>query len=311
MNPSDIAFDISICICTYKRPRQLQILLEAIARQARPMLRVEIVVADNDPAASAQSVLKHMAATLPISIQSRHVTTPNISLARNTTVHAARGDWILFIDDDEEPDPNWIIALVETQRAFHADAVFGPVVPRFGPGTPAWMSAGGFFDRPRFPTGTRIGVGDARTGNVLVRRSALLKLSGPFDEAYGRTGGEDTILFSQLLARDALLIWCDEAVVHESVPPERATLHWLLRRSFRGGQSFMRAELQPLRGMSRMMWAGYLGSKALLQALVATLLTLCWLPFSRIRSVIWLRTTASQLGKLTSLTGHRYQEYRP
>lgn len=310
MNPSHTAVDISICICTYKRPAQLQILLEAITRQERHDLRLEIVVADNDPAGSALEHLERFAASLPLPLQSRHVTTPNIALARNATVHAARGDWILFVDDDEEPDPGWITALVRTQRAYQADAVFGPVLPRYGRGTPGWMRAGGFFDRPRHATGTRIGVGDTRTGNVLVRRKLLLELPGPFDEAYGRTGGSDTILFGQLLARGAVLVWCDEATVREDVPPDRATLRWLLQRSFRGGQSFVRSELQPLTGRKRLARLFYLGVRALLQLLIAALLALGWLPFSRIRAATWLRTAAAQMGKLSSLAGHRYQEYR-
>jgi len=310
MNTRNAIVDLSVCICTYKRPAQLQTLLEAITRQERSGLRLEIVVADNDPAGSALGLLERLAKTLPIPLQSRHVTTPNIALARNATVHAARGEWIVFVDDDEEPDPGWIAALATTQRAHDADAVFGPVLPRYRPETPGWLRNGGFFDRPRHPTGTRIGVGDTRTGNVLVRRSRLLELPGPFDEAYGRTGGSDTILFGQLLARGAVLVWCDEAAVREDVPPERATLRWLLQRSFRGGQSFVRGELQRLTGGARLARSLHLGTRALLQLLIAALLALACLPFSRVRAATWLRTTAAQLGKLSSLAGHRYQEYR-
>lgn len=310
MNPCDAAVDISICICTYKRPAQLETLLRSIARQQHHPLRVEIVVADNDPAGSAQAVLQRIAATLPLPLRSHHVTTPNIALARNATVHGAHGDWVLFVDDDEEPAPGWLLALVDTQRTHDADAVFGPVLPRYDSETPDWVKSGGFFDRPRYSTGSRIGAGDARTGNVLVRRSLLLGLPGPFDQAYGRTGGEDTIMFGQLLARGAVLIWCDEAVVREDIPPDRATLCWLLRRSFRGGQSFIRAELQPLRGGARLARALYLGARAVLQMPVAGLLALGWLPLSRARAVTWLRTCAAQAGKLTGLAGHRYQEYR-
>src|SRR5690606_38883335 len=100
------------------------------------------------------------------------------------------------------------------------------------------------------------------------------------------------------------------AVVYEDVPPERATLGWLLRRSFRGAQSFVHSELHERRGFNKITHALYLGIRALVQLALAALLTLAWLPFSRIRTVVWLRTSIAQLGKLSGLAGHRYQEYR-
>ncbi|MGE4335170.1 MAG: glycosyltransferase family 2 protein [Pigmentiphaga sp.] len=306
----DSPIDASLCICTYKRPALLRALLEAIARQDTGGLNLEIVVADNDPAGSANATLEELTSRLPLPLVSHHVPTPNIALARNATVHAARGNWVIFVDDDEEPEPGWIIALLHTQRAHQADVVFGPILPRYGPRFPAWIRRGGFFERPRYPSGTRVGTDDARAGNALVRRSLLLEHPGPFDAAYGRTGGEDTLLFRQLQQRGAIFVWCDEAIVSEEVPADRATLPWLLRRSYRGGQSFIRSELHVRAGFPRLMRALVLGGRALIQLLIAALLALACLPFSRIRSATWLRTSAAQLGKLSSLAGHRYQEYR-
>lgn len=310
MSASDPAIDISICVCTYKRPQQLQNLVAALARQELGSLRVEIVVADNDPAGSAQAVLRELAATSPLPIVSRHVTTPNISLARNATVHAAQGEWVAFVDDDEEPVPNWLAALTATQRSYRADAVFGPVWPRYDPAIPEWIQTGGFFDRQQYPTGTHIDARDARTGNALVRRKLLLDIPGPFDPAYGRTGGEDTVLFAQLAELGTIMVWCDEATVSEYVPATRATLRWLLQRSYRGGQSYIQSELRVLAGGAKWRRAGYLGAKAIVQMGVAALLALVYAPFARPRALKWLRTAVAQVGKLTSLVGHRYQEYR-
>ncbi|RFB73780.1 MULTISPECIES: glycosyltransferase family 2 protein [unclassified Herbaspirillum] len=301
--------DISICICTFRRPALLDQLLMALTEQACDGLRVEVVVVDNDPAGSAAEVLRDWQSRMPMPLHARHETTPNIAQARNAAVHTAQGEWVLFIDDDEAPDADWIRHLVHTQREYNADAVFAPVLPRYLSDTPDWIRAGDFFNRRRFATGTAITTKDARTGNVLIRRSKLMVVPGPFDTAFGRTGAEDTMLFRDMLAHGARFIWCDEATVSEEVPAQRANLNWLLRRSYRLGQTYVLSEIARLGGLQRFLRAAQLGVRALIQLLIAAGVTLLALPFSRIAAIRWLRTTLAQCGKLSALAGHRYHEY--
>jgi len=301
--------DISICICTFRRPALLDQLLSALTEQSCDALRMEVVVVDNDPANSAAPVLRDWQAHFPMPLHLLHESTPNIAQARNAAVHTAQGEWVLFIDDDEAPDPDWIRHIVAAQRHYDADAVFAPVLPRYRDDTPAWIRNGDFFNRRRFATGTVITTTDARTGNVLIRRSKLMAVPGPFDAAFGRTGAEDTMLFRDMLAHGAKFIWCDEATVSEEVPAQRANLNWLLRRSYRLGQTYVLSEIARLRGVTRFARATQLGLRALLQLLVAAAVTLASFPFSRIMAIRWLRTTLAQCGKLSALAGHRYHEY--
>jgi len=303
------AIDISICICTFRRPVLLDQLLQALTQQCCTDLRVEVIVVDNDPAGSAAAVLHDWQHRFPLPLRCHHEPRPNIAQARNIAVHSARGEWVLFIDDDEAPQAQWISQLVATQRRYNADAVFAPVLPRYLPDTPAWIRQGDFFQRRRFATGTVISCKDARTGNVLIRRSKLMAIAGPFDIAFGRTGAEDTMLFGDMSAQGASFIWCDEATVSEEVPAQRANLNWLLRRSYRLGQTYVLSEIVRLHGLAHARRATQLGLRALLQLLVAAALTLLSLPVSRIVSVRWLRTTLAQCGKLSALVGHRYHEY--
>jgi len=299
---------VSVCICTFKRPELLGLLLGELERQIGPDAGVEFVVADNDPAHSAREVLAAWSQRLPL--RALHVPVPNIASARNAVAAAARAPWLAFIDDDESPDPGWLDTLRAAQAAHRADVVFAPVVPRYVAGTPDWLRLGGFFDRPRFATGTRIGTRDARTGNVLLRAETLAALGhAPFDIAFGRTGAEDTVLFRALLARGAAFVWCDEATVQEEVPLARANAAWLLRRSYRLGQTWAVSETYQLRGAAWLRRAAGLGLRALVQLVVAGGAALVLAPVSRIRSFRWLRATVGQLGKLSALAGHRYHEY--
>jgi succinoglycan biosynthesis protein ExoM len=151
----------------------------------------------------------------------------------------ARGaDAVAFLDDDEVPDPGWLDALLQVQRSSGAQVVSGPVLPRFEDSVPAWVIQGKFFERPRFPTGTPISV--ARTGNLLLLTKVLKDFDLSFDERFGLSGGEDTLLTLILQRRGVRMVWADEAVVREWIPQDRANWRYILRRAFSGGNNWAR-----------------------------------------------------------------------
>lgn len=299
---------LSICICTYKRPHLLSDLCHQIDQQVTDKMSTEIIVIDNDPVHSAKEVLLSLQSSLSTPFIFAHEPVANIAAARNKAIGIAHGTWILCIDDDETPDEHWISAMLNAQQQYQADAVFAPVIPRYLPSTPQWIIQGHFFDRPRYPTGTEISVNDARTGNLLINKSLLDNIKGPFDTRFGRTGAEDTMLFRILKQQGARFIWCDEASVHEIVPDQRANLTWLLKRSYRLGQTYILTEMAMLSGVKRWYRGSYLFCRSLAQCGIALTLTLCF-SFNRIKALRWLRITASQCGKISALFGHQYFEY--
>jgi succinoglycan biosynthesis protein ExoM len=299
---------VSLCIATYRRPERLAAVLEDLTRQTR--LPDEVVVVDNDAAASAQRVVERRVddhAPFPI----RYAVQPqkNISLTRNKTVELAGGDWLAFIDDDERAPPPWLAQLMDAADRFAADGVLGPVDPVVPSSAPGWIRRGRFYDFPRMATGTLIPPNRLRFGNVLVKGSWLRGAEAPFDPALGLTGGEDGDLLSRLVQRGARIVWCDEAIVREPVESSRLSLHWLLRRALSGGQDFARHALAGRYGtMSRLKRAQFF-LRALLQALAAAGLALVVWPLGRHHAARWLTTLSANVGKLSVFWGWRYREY--
>jgi len=231
---------ICVGICTFKRPALVERLLREVARQeTHGEFTFAAVVVDNDPAGSARATVESFAhgATFPV----RYVqeTRANIALARNRVVENATGDFLAFIDDDEFPVPNWLHVMLETCRRSDASGVLGPVLPHFETDPPRWLTRGGFYDRPRQPTGTPMPWNKSRTGNVLLRRVILAEISPAFDPAFGE-GGEDLDFFKRMNARGHRFVWCDEGVAYETVPPHRWTRGFLLHRAFLRGQNTFR-----------------------------------------------------------------------
>jgi len=296
--------DVSICIATFRRPSGLARLLDSLARLALPEgLAVEVVVVDNDAAGEARS---QALAACEAARTARWFVEPrqNIALARNRAVSEARGRWIAFIDDDEVADESWLAAFWTWIERGAGDGFFGPVLPRLDAVATPWLDVETFFSRPRHPSGTPIDAREVSTSNALVRRS--LFADRRFDPAWGRTGGSDVELFDRMLAAGARFLWCDEAIVCETIPACRQRLGWLAQRAFRGGVGFTR--LQRQRRRSGAVRRG-LPRALLALAVLVPLLPLALLAGRPAAARVWLRI-CTQAGHLWAFAGRSYEEYR-
>lgn len=298
---------LSLCIPTYRRPERLELLLKDIAAQRT--LPDEVVVVDNDAAGSARATIERMATLLPFPLRYDIQPIKNISITRNRTIAMSSGEWLAFIDDDERAPPNWLHDLLQAARVYQADGVLAPVVAVLPEQAPAWIRRGRFYDLTRMPTGTRPPANCFKMGNVLLRGSVVRAEPGPFDEAYGLTGGEDGDMLSRLVNKGAQLVWCDEAAVDEPVEPSRLSFRWLCMRAMRGGQDYARHTRTGRYGMPT---AGRLAAfllRALLQMMVAAGAAAISLPLGRHRAAHWAIKAAANFGKLSYFWGWHYREY--
>ena len=231
---------ISVCVCTYKRPRLLARLLDALARQSTGgAFTYSLVVADNDEHASAAEIVASFEASSGIPtayvVESRR----NIALARNAAVSLATGDYVATIDDDEFPDEHWLRRMLAACDTYAAAGVLGPVRPHFDQSPPDWVVRGRFCERPEHPTGRVMAWSECRTGNVLFRRSILSEPGEAFDPAFPN-GGEDQDFFRRMMSAGYVFRWCNEGAVHEVVPPERLTRSYMLRRALLRGRNSLK-----------------------------------------------------------------------
>jgi succinoglycan biosynthesis protein ExoM len=231
---------ISICICTFQRTNDLRRLLVSLEKLQGPSeCEIEVVVADNDPAASAQTLIEDLALNYRWPLQYKLEPNSGVSYARNCAARAASGDWIAFVDDDEWVEPGWLWSFVAQLRVGNCEALFGPVIPDFEIDPPAWARPLSVFQRPRRANGTRLDWRSCGAGNVLMKRELFHRVGG-FDPDFARSGGEDSEFFSRCEQAGARLVWCDEAIAHETVPAARLRKAWVRERSLRGGRSYAR-----------------------------------------------------------------------
>ena len=241
--------EIWIGVCTFRRP-ELEITLNSLARIDRAGtavgVGVGVVIADNDSTPSAQPLVERIAATFPMPLIYLHAPERNISIARNALLdHArrARARLLLSIDDDQWVGPDWLDQMLKPWREgqdgapeSRIGAVLGPVHGVYQPGTPDWMERGRLHDT--VPVRRRDGaIVSGYTGNTLLDLADPALSDLRFDVARGRSGGEDTAFFSAYLRAGGRIAFAPDATAEETVPADRASLRWLLRRRYRMGQT--------------------------------------------------------------------------
>ncbi len=234
---------VTVAVPTFRRPGDLRTALPLLLAQARAVAGphvADVLVVDNDPDGSGAAVVAELGAP-----DLRYVAepTPGIAAVRNRAVDEAAGSRLLaFIDDDERPMAGWLDALLATWAATGAAAVSGRVVADYAGELDPWIRAGDFFVRRSLPTGTPIDV--AATGNLLLDLDQVRGLGVRFSSVLGLAGGEDS-LFSRTLARaGGRMVWCDESVAVDRVPPERMTRSWVLTRAWSHGNAAVLTELR-------------------------------------------------------------------
>jgi len=227
---------ISVCICTYKRPKLLTKLLSELQNQTTDSLfTYSIVVVDNDYIGSAKSIIEDWRSRSLVSIDYYNEPQQNIALARNRALENAKGNFIAFIDDDEYPVGNWLLNLYRAHKRLKADGILGPVVPYYETKPPKWVVRGKFYERSSPETASVLHWTKSRTGNVLLRKEIFDEKGNMFRPEFGM-GGEDRDFFRRMTAKGFHFVWCAEAPVYEVVTAERYKRSFMLRRALLRGK---------------------------------------------------------------------------
>jgi len=289
---------VVICIPTFKRPKMLKRLLDAIAALETNAV-LSVLVADNDAEGRAgfDLCLSMEGYRWPLTA----VIAPHRGIAqvRNVLIEyalMADAPFIAMIDDDEWPQKDWIDQFLGCAHTTGADLLQGSIL--FGRDA---SDGHGDIRHPTGPVGMPQGA-----GNLLMRRAMLEDMPAPwFDPDFALSGGEDRDFFVRLRQAGKCFAWCDEARAHGDIPGTRANLGWMLRRSYSVGNSDMRVLLKHCPSFPRMT-AELM--KILASLLLSPLAAVILAP-SPNRRAIPLQKLFRAAGKLSAMAGRRYNEY--
>lgn len=232
---------VTVGICTWNRAKLLDETLGQLRELRIPSgVEWELLVVDNNSSDETPSVLARHSATSELPLRHFFEPAQGLSHARNSAVRHARGDLLLWTDDDVAVEPNWLAEYVKAAQQFpHASFFGGRIEPRFATEPPSWIRENwrwfsGMFAILDFGKEVRpFSSDEVPYGANMAFRTEVLR-SRPFDTALGRVGGQlfggdDTIYCEELLKQGHVGVWVGSAVVHHHVPTERMTWDYVRR----------------------------------------------------------------------------------
>lgn len=239
---------LSVVICTYNRGKYLAMVLNSLKDQNLPLHEFEIIIINNNSTDDTDQIIKSYQQNnpeLPLHYYIEYQ--QGISYARNRGVEAARGDIIVFIDDDETVDPDFLqqINLFFTKYP-DAGISSGPVIPVYETAKPEWLSPyimrafTGAYDK-----GDQIKLLPAKdypgTGHACFRRDLFLKY-GAFNTLLGRKGNslmgaEDKDFFLRLINGGEKCYYLPTATIYHHIPESKLTDEFFRKLTFAIGKS--------------------------------------------------------------------------
>jgi glycosyltransferase involved in cell wall biosynthesis len=229
----------TVALCTHNHADRLARTLVDLAQLNPPRQPWEFLIIDNGCRDGTPDLLNRHG--WPAGWQVRVVREEKLGLsnARNRAVADARGEYVIFMDDDETADPDWLCAYERLIDAQHPDAFGGRQVVLFEDLRPSWLRdelLGFLGELNRFDTIAPLT--DHYTpfygGNFGFRRVVCERVGG-FDSMLGRkgadnTGGEEVDFYRRLLDAGFKVWWTPEAVIHHRIQAaklERSYFHEL------------------------------------------------------------------------------------
>jgi len=242
----------SVIIPTYQRAAYLIETLNSLISQKFPKDQYELIIVDNSIRPTPELSSLHKPESSP-AIQ--YINEPNNGLhnARHAGARAARGEILVFLDDDVLIPPGWLAAIIDPFKENNISVVAGRIVLHFEITPPRWLqqfhpilgeTSYGLTPRRLVPYQTPFG------GNMAIRKSDLFAIGGFNPDGFGdrrlihlRGDGENGL--ARKVHDAGLLIWyAPEAWLYHRVPAKRMTPEYVQRRSALAGIEVAYTELR-------------------------------------------------------------------
>ena len=231
---------VTVAICTFNRAESLRLTLDSLVAMEVPSdLPWDLLIVNNNSTDHTDDVIGEYVGRLPVrrEFESRG----GKSNALNRAIDVAKGDYIVWIDDDVLVDPGLLTAYAAAFRRWPEAAVFGGrIKPKYEAPVEKWVLEseavlGGPYairdfgdqiltfsadDEDHFPYGA----------NWAVR--AIEQRAFPYDPELGPVPNrirnqEDTDLMHRLLGSGATGYWIPEAIVEHCIGRDRQTVRYI------------------------------------------------------------------------------------
>lgn len=238
----------SFVTCTYNRAEHLPKTLMALCEQTLLREDYEIVVVDNNSTDNTAEVCERFVKDYTLK-QIRYFKELNqgLSHALNRGIKEARGEYIIYVDDDETIGKKHLERLGEYLNHFDdAELCASPVVPIYEGEEPRWMSVftqrliGGYFN-----AGKKVKILSKSaypgTGHTIIKRELYAKF-GTYNTELGRKGAslmgaEDKDMAFRLIDNNVKCYYFPDIPIYHHIPAYKLTDDFFSKITYSIGKS--------------------------------------------------------------------------
>lgn len=242
---------LSVLIATHNGADTIEKTLQAMSELHPPPGEWKLIIVNNASTDDSEARILSWKDRLPL----HYLVEPKLgkSVAMNTALNQAEGDFIVMTDDDVLPQRDWLEEWRRVADTYpRLDAFGGAIVPLF-PSEPRWPVPDGsltilYAATPPFAEGEIAGA-DVSGPNMAIRTS-LRDEGWRFGEGFmvGSQGlmGEDSDFIRRLGKAGHGVGFAPNAVVRHIIHEDQMSWWWMQRRFFRHGRTMFMFEAEEL-----------------------------------------------------------------
>jgi glycosyltransferase involved in cell wall biosynthesis len=235
----------SIIIPTYNRVDYLVDTIQSVREQNNIAEAIEIIIVDNASTDSTADIVESLKSDLSMPVHYIYEERIGLHHSRHTGAVAARGEILVFIDDDVRVSANWLVAILEAYADPQTVAAGGRVLPDWEGDPPDfinhlhrdYLSLLDYGEEARPLT-----EGEGINGcNYSVRRETLFDVGGFHPDSFSDPalrwlrGDGEAGLTKKILAGGGQVMYLPDAAVWHRIPPNRQTVNYFYKRGFAHG----------------------------------------------------------------------------
>ena len=239
---------LTAIICTYNRAKYIGNLLESIAANDLDKNEYEILLVDNNCTDNTREICEAFAKAHK-DVQFRYTKEPEqgLSAARNRGIREAKGDILVYVDDDALID-SWYLRTIAEYMSTHPEisAIGGKILPLYETKEPNWMSPYtktlltawmDFGDEVRpFPKGKFPGGGNS------AYRADVFEKVGLFNTELGRKGdslmgAEEKDIYDKMNALGMQYMYVPAMTLHHIIPQRKLEKEYFDKWTYQIGVS--------------------------------------------------------------------------
>ncbi len=233
----------SVIVCTFNRSGLLEDTLRQLELQDLPADKYEVIVVDNNSTDNTREIAEQFTSR---TANFQYVFEPiqGVSRARNRGYEEAKGEYLVYVDDDVLVEKGHLSAVDSVVTRFDPDIIGGPLYPQYMDSKPKWFKDSyetrWHGDESRFSTTCRV-----NGGNAVIRRTVLESV-GLYDTQISFAGtnrssmGEDAKVLDTYRRQVPLdkqkVYYSVEATVHHKITGFKMTRGYVLKRGYALGK---------------------------------------------------------------------------